>query len=235
MAKVLIIATSVDEYEKVGYRTGLWLGELTHFWDIGEESGIAMDIASPRGGKIPIDPESLMISEIGESIGVESTVLKRYSDREFMNRLQNTKKLSEVKAEDYDAIYLTGGHGVMFDFREHELAHLVARFHELGKIVSAVCHGLAGLLEVRLGDGTYMIAGKNITGFSWQEEGLAKRDQAVPYNLEEELQQRGANYTKAAIPFGAHIVEDGKLITGQNPNSAKGVGEAVMKQLLDKR
>ena len=225
--KILIIVTNVSEFEKVGYRTGLWLGELTHFWDVAEAAGFRMEIASPSGGFVPIDPESLAqaILKVG---GTD----KRYEDRQYMNLLQNTLKVSEVNAADYDAIYFTGGHGVSFDFpRSAELAKLTAEFFESGKIVSAVCHGPAGLLEVKLGSGDYLINGKDLTSFSWDEEVAFERDQAVPFNLEEELKKRGANYSKAWMNSGERVVEDGLLITGQNPASAKAVGAAVVAKL----
>ncbi len=230
--RILIIVTNVGEYEKVGFRTGLWLSELTHFWDVAEEAGYRMDIASPSGGYIPIDPESLMLQEAGHMIGMEGKVHKHYEDRAFMNRLVNTMKVADADPVSYDAIYMTGGHGVCFDFPKSEaLAKVTARFYESGKIVSAVCHGPAGLLEVRRGGGEYLINGKNVTGFSWKEEELAKRAKAVPYSLEDELKKRGAKYSKASIPFKSYVVEDGMFITGQNPASAKGVGEAVVKKL----
>lgn len=230
--RILIIVTNVPEYEKVGYRTGLWLSELTHFWDVAEEAGYTMDIASPSGGSIPLDPESLIISEVAHSIGVKGDISKRYEDRAFMNLLRNTRKISEVDAAGYDAIYMTGGHGVMFDFpKSTALAELTAKFYESGKIVSAVCHGPAGLLEVKLSNGDHLIKGKDITGFSWNEEVIAKRDHAVPFSLEEELQKRGGKYGKALVPFTSHVVEDGRLITGQNPGSAAAVGKAVVAKL----
>ncbi|QVL31258.1 type 1 glutamine amidotransferase domain-containing protein [Telmatocola sphagniphila] len=225
--RILIIVTNVGEYEKVGFRTGLWLGEMTHFWDVAEQAGYRMDIASPLGGFIPIDPESLAhdVLKMGETD-------KRYMDRAFMDQLKNTRKVAEVDAANYDAIYMTGGHGVCFDFNKStDLAKLTAEFYESGKIVSAVCHGPAGLLEVKLSTGDYLIAGKQVTGFSWNEEIKAGREAAVPYNLEEQLQKRGAKYGKAWMAFASHIVEDGRLITGQNPASAEGVGKAVVKQL----
>jgi putative intracellular protease/amidase len=190
-----------------------------------------MDLASPSGGKIPLDPESLIMSEVAHTVGLEGAISKRYEDRAFMNLLNDTMKVSHADVAAYDAIYMTGGHGVMFDFRRPELAELTAKFYESDKIVSAVCHGPAGLLEVKLRNGDYLIAGKNLTGFSWKEEELAKRDHAVPYNLEEELKKRGARYSKAAVPFASHVVSDGLLITGQNPASAKDVGKAVVKAL----
>lgn len=224
--RILIIATNVDEFEKVGFRTGLWLSELTHFWDVAEEAGFQMDIASPSGGKIPLDPESLML----KALGVGDTG-KRYEDRIYMNRLENTLKVSDIDPAAYDAIYLTGGHGVMFDFKNPDLAQLVAAFHESDKIVSAVCHGPTGLLEVKLSNGEYLVNGKKVTGFSWKEEVIAKRDNAVPFNLEAELEKRGAKYSKAFLPFSEHVVEDGLLITGQNPGSAQEVGKAVTSRL----
>ena len=196
-----------------------------------KEAGFEIDIVSPSGGYVPIDPESLMAQETAHMIGIETAVQNRYQDRAFMDQLRDTRKVSEVAASDYDAIYLTGGHGVMFDFTDEGLAKKVAEFFEADKIVSAVCHGPGGLLNVRLSTGEYLLKGRKATGFSWREEELAKRAEAVPFNLEEEMKKRGAEYEKAMLPYTAHVVEDGRLITGQNPKSARGVGEAVVKQL----
>lgn len=227
--RILTVVTNVGEYEKVGYRTGLWLGELTHFLDAVEKAGFRCDIASPKGGYVPIDPESLVLQELGHAVGLGGQVHKRYEDRAFMDRLKDTMKVADADVRKYDAIYLTGGHGVCFDF-PRGLAEVVAKFWEAGKVVSAVCHGPAGLLEVKVGGG-HLVKGKNLTGFSWAEEGLAKREKAVPYDLEEELTKRGAKYGKGTLPFVSHVVEDGNLITGQNPASAAAVGEAVAKKL----
>ncbi len=232
--RILIIVTNVGEFEKVGFRTGLWLSELTHFWDVVEEAGYQMDIASPSGGYVPIDPESLMLQEAGHLAGMNGKVHEHYEDRDFMNRLVDTMRVADADPSTYDAIYLTGGHGVCFDFpRSEALAEVTTRFYESSKVVSAVCHGPAGLLEVRLSGDEYLIKGKDLTGFSWKEEELAKREKAVPYSLEEELTKRGARYGKASIPFTSHVVEDGLLITGQNPASAGAVGEAVVKRLKE--
>lgn len=224
--KILIVVTNAREYEQVGMRTGLWLGELTHFYDYAQDNGFELDIASPTGGYVPIDPESLahdVLAQLGTG--------KRYADREFMNLLADTKTLTDVDVEDYDAIYFTGGHGVMFDFGGPELAALTARFYESGRIVSAVCHGPAALLEVTLGNGDPLVEGKNVTGFSWPEEEAAQRADAVPFSLQDELKKRGANYSLADKPFDTYVVEDGRLITGQNPASARAVAEAVIRRL----
>ncbi len=224
--KILVIVTNAREYEKVGMRTGLWLGELTHFYDYAKDNGFELDIASPAGGYVPIDPESLAHDVLGE-LGTD----RRYRDREFMNLLENTKKAGDVEVEDYDAIYFTGGHGVMFDFRDQDLAALTARFYDSGRIVSAVCHGPAGLLEVTLDNGDPLVKGKNVTGFSWPEEEAAQRADAVPFSLQDELKKRGGNYSIADKPFETHVVTDERLITGQNPGSARAVAEAVVHAL----
>lgn len=225
--RILIIVTNVGEYEKNGFRTGLWLGELTHFWDVAEKAGFELDIASPTGDYVPIDPESLLPGVI-----VMGQASRYYKDRAFMNRLRGTLKVSEVDMNRYDAIYLTGGHGTCFDFpASRDLADLIARFYESGKIVSAVCHGPAGLLNVTLSDGRSLIAGKNLTGYSWTEEVLAMRSGVIPFVLENELKKREAHFTKAKLPMFKYVVEDGRLITGQNPTSAGAVAEAVVRQL----
>lgn len=230
--KVLIVVTNSAEFEKVGYRTGLWLSELTHFWDVLEKAGVAMDIVSPAGGYVPIDPESLLMPELIQLTGLKDAVNQRYADRAFMDQLKNTPSIATIDVTPYDAIYLTGGHGVMFDFKNSPaLASLITQFYESNKIVSAVCHGPCGLLNVQLSNGEFLVKNKKLTGFSWKEEKLAKRDHAAPYNLEEELISRGAHYSKALIPFNQHVVEDGLLITGQNPKSAHAVGQAVLDKL----
>jgi putative intracellular protease/amidase len=229
--RLLIVVTNASEYKKVGYRTGLWLAELTHFWDVADEAGFEMDIVSPKGGYVPIDPESLITTELGATLGVKGSVHEHYEDRAFMDRLTNTRALADVDPSQYDAIYLTGGHGVMFDFNGAALSALTAQFYDGGKVVAAVCHGPCGLLGVKVESGKWLLDGKKATGFSWKEEKLVKRDRAVPFSLEEEMMKRGAQYQAAALPFVAHVVEDGTLITGQNPASTRGVGEAVVRKL----
>ncbi len=233
--RILVVVTNAREYEKTGYRTGLWLGELTHFMDVAEKAGFEIDIASPSGGFVPIDPESLITSGAARAVGFETAMQERYHDRAFMDRLQDTRKVSDAEPADYDAIYLTGGHGVMFDFVDGAVPEKVGAFFDAGKIVSAVCHGPAGLLNARIVGGKHLLAGRKATGFTWKEEELAHRADAVPFNLEERMQARGAAYDKAMLPFVAHVLTDGQLITGQNPASAKGVGEAVVKALQESK
>lgn len=225
--RVLAVATSVGEYKKVGYRTGLWLSELTHFWDVLSEAGYEVDLASPMGGDVPLDPESLT------PVTLAGSTKQRYRNRMFMDQLRDTRNLDDVVADDYDAIYLAGGHGTMFDFAVDErLAELVGEVAEAGRVVSAVCHGPAGLLNAKVG-GRALLDGKNVTGFSWTEEQLARRADAVPFSLEDRLRAAGASYSKAKLPMTPYVVTDGLLVTGQNPVSAKGVGRKVVELLED--
>ncbi|MGO0577090.1 type 1 glutamine amidotransferase domain-containing protein [Ornithinimicrobium panacihumi] len=223
--RVLALVTNVSDYQKVGYRTGLWLGELTHFQDVLEKAGYAVDVASPQGGYVPLDPESL--SAVMLKMGGTD---KRYEDPAYMKTLQHTRAAADVDVADYEAVYLAGGHGTMFDFRDPQVVRLVGAFADAGKVVSAVCHGPAGLLDVTLADGTPLLEGRKVTGFSWREEKVAGRRRAVPFNLEKELGQRG-RYGKAMLPMKSHVVVDGTLVTGQNPMSASGVGDEVVKLL----
>ena len=226
--KVLAVVTSTSEYRKAGYRTGLWLGELTHFWDVLTKAGHQVDVVSIAGGDVPLDPESL-----SHPVLALGGTKKRYEDRAWMDQLDGTRSVRQVSAGDYDAIYLTGGHGTMFDFDDRGLQQLVADFARQGKIVSAVCHGPCGLVEVDV-DGVPLIQGRKVTGFSWAEEKLAGRDKAVPFSLQDRMKERGAKYSKALRPMAEKVVGDGKLVTGQNPMSATGVGEAVVKLLKKK-
>lgn len=227
MARILVVTTSVDEYAAAGYRTGLWLGELTHFWDVAEKAGHQLDVVSIAGGKVPLDPESLSAPML--ALG---GTRKRYRDRAFMDLIADTQPVAQVSADSYDAIYLTGGHGTMFDFPEsRDLGRLIGDFADQGKIVSAVCHGPSGLLEVTRSNGRAFLEGCKVTGFSWTEEKAAGRRDVVPFNLEKLLAKRSRRYSKARLPMGNHVVVDGNLVTGQNPTSAKGVAEAVVKLL----
>ncbi|KXO88970.1 type 1 glutamine amidotransferase domain-containing protein [Tsukamurella pseudospumae] len=224
MSTILVVTTSVPSYEVSGRRTGLWLGELTHFVDVVEAAGHATVIASIDGGFVPIDPESL-----SHEVLAQGGTRARYDDPAFMDRVRNTVSLKDVDVADFDAIYLTGGHGVMFDFPTDErLAVLLREFDGAGKIVSAVCHGTAGLLGATRADGAPLIADRRIAGFSWNEEVLAGLDAIVPFNLEERIAALGATYVQADEAWAPFAVTDGTVVTGQNPASAHPVAEGVV-------
>ena len=225
--RILVVVTSAEEYSAAGYRTGLWLGELTHFYDVVTDAGHEVVIASITGGRVPLDPESLSTLMLKQG-----DTGKRYRDRAFMDLLDDTVSVHDVVGEDFDAIYLTGGHGTMFDFPNNpDLARLIQRLDAQGKVVSAVCHGPAGFLGVRRQDGTPLLQGRQVTGFSWPEEKLAGRADAVPFRLDKRLEQEGASYSKALRPMASKVVVDGRLVTGQNPSSARGVAKEVLRLL----
>jgi len=226
-AKVLILVTNHSDFEKVNAEpTGLWLSELTHFYDVFMEKGIQMEIASPEGGKIPIDSRSL------GRFGLDDQTRKRYEDKQFMALLENTKSLSDINHKDYDVLFFAGGHGAMWDFaNNNEMLNITRDMYESGKIISAVCHGVAALQNVKLSNGDYLIKGKKGTCFTYFDEGIAGVKKLVPYNLEKRLKERGMIHSKAFFPLGKHTVVDGKLITGQNPNSATETAEKTFEVL----
>lgn len=224
--KILIVVTNVDTYASGRLKTGLWFGELTHFYHHARERGFEVVVASPKGGNTPIDPESL------KPLLLDKLSKEYLADEGFLNLLKQTKSLNEVAGERFDCIYLTGGHGTMYDFPDDPVLQEIIRAHyEDNKLVSAVCHGVCGLLNVRLTNGEYLVNNRELSGYSWFEEILARRKKEVPFNLEEQLEKRGANYNKALIPLTSNVREDGNLITGQNPFSSKAIAKKVMRRL----
>ncbi|WP_150459944.1 type 1 glutamine amidotransferase domain-containing protein [Nesterenkonia ebinurensis] len=215
--RVLVVVTNVDHYEtEPSHPTGLWLSELTHAYDIFEKHSFEQTIVSPAGGKSPLEPRSLKFPNYDKSAKAWRNNPAR------MALLDDTTSPEQIDSADYDAIYLTGGHAVMFDFPGSEgLQRITREIFERGGVVGAVCHGYAGLLDTTLSDGSYLVAGRNLTGFSWREEVLARVDKLLPYNVEEQIKERGALYSKALLPFVSNTVVDGRLVTGQNPASAK--------------
>ncbi|MBP5971867.1 type 1 glutamine amidotransferase domain-containing protein [Brasilonema sp. CT11] len=222
--KILVVLTSVEKYPNINRATGLWLGEAVHFVKKVEEAGYEVDYVSPKGGYTPIDPHSLAMAD--------PTDWEWYQKKEFMNRLGTTLKSSEVKPDDYVAIYYTGGHGVIWDFPENEALQSISRkIYENGGFVSSVCHGAVGLLNIKLSDGSLLVKNKEVTGFSNQEEKLAELDKFVPFLTETELIARGAIYKKADEPWACFAVENRRLITGQNPASGGAVADLLIAAL----
>ncbi len=224
--KILMVVTSVAMYDNGKLETGLWLSELTHIYHLAKEQGYEVTIASTKGGNTPVDPESL------KPMVLDKVTKGYWTDSSFRNLLQHTKSLSEVSEQQFDCVYLAGGHGTMYDFPGDTILQAIIRQHyENNKIVAAVCHGVGGLLNVKLSNGQYLIKDKIITGFNWFEESLARRKKEVPFNLEKSLKERGADYKKAFIPMTSKVLVDGNLITGQNPFSSKEIAKVVMQQL----
>lgn len=220
--RIVHVVTNVAHYEDAEHTTGLWLSELTHAWSIFENRGFEQTLVSPKGGRTPLEPRSLKWPNI------DATARTWLADPARMRRLEQTARPEDIDGGAIDAIYFTGGHAVMYDFLENEgLIRLTREIFENGGIVSSVCHGYCGLLNVTLSDGSRLISGRRLTGFSWIEEVLAGVAKKVPYNAEQMTRDLGGLYEKRRLPFVSHVIVDGRLVTGQNPQSAKATANRV--------
>lgn len=224
--KILVVMTNHQDYPTRTDSTGLWLTELTHFIDIVEGAGFKTDFVSPQGGQIPLDERSLGWMYMDDAAN------KYLNDLAFRDRLTNTQAITQVNPQDYAAIYYTGGHGVMWDFKDNQhLQQTAQAIYRQGGVISAVCHGVAGLVNLKDESGMPLIKDKTITGFSNSEEFWAGLKDEVPFFLEDELKKQGANYQTTWLPFLSYAVTDGRIITGQNPSSAKAVAEQLLNLL----
>ncbi|KAJ5220288.1 ThiJ/PfpI family protein [Penicillium chermesinum] len=227
--KVLIVLTSADEFPGVG-KTGWYLPEFAHPWEV-LHSKTELTIASPKGGAAPLDQGSV---EMFKSDPVSQKFLA-----EQKSLWENTVKLSDVNAGDFDAIFYVGGHGPLFDLTDNATSlSLIQAFAAAKKPVSAVCHGPTVFLKATTPDGKPLIAGASVTGFSNVEEEQVGLLSKVPFELETELQRvSDGGYVKAAEPWAEKVVVSktngigGPLITGQNPNSGSGVAKAILEAL----
>lgn len=220
--RILHVVSNVAHYDDPTEPTGLWLSELTHAWYVFEAHGYEQALVSPAGGQSPLEPRALKWPN------VDATAKAWLADEARMKLLAQTARPDEIDAAAFDAIYFTGGHAVMWDFPDSEgLQRITREIFERGGIVSSVCHGYCGLLNTRLSDGTLLVAGRRVTGFAWAEEVLAGVARKVPYNAEQAMRDRGARYEKNLLPFTPKVVVDSRLVTGQNPQSAKVTAKQV--------
>ena len=219
--KILFVVTSHDKKGNTGKPTGYYLGEVSHPWEVLHQAGYEIDFVSPKGGTPPVDGFDLS----------DSTNKAFWENSTYRNKIDHSLSPSEVKATDYTAVFYAGGHGAMWDFADNaELAGIAAAIYEQGGIVGAVCHGPAGLVNVKLSNGAYLVNGKKINAFTNEEEIAVALDQVVPFSLEDKLVERGARYEKSGL-WQPHVTVDQRVVTGQNPQSAKGVGEAMLAEL----
>lgn len=224
--KILVVMTNHSAYPSRSDKTGLWLTELTHFYDVALAAGYDMDFVSPLGGQVPLDERSL------KSIYLDKSARQHLADPAFMQKLKTTLAPNTINPTQYKAIYYTGGHGTMWDFPNNKaLQNISEQIYRQGGIVSAVCHGVGGLLPLQNENGKPLIAGRKVTGFANIEETLSGIKSQVPFSLQNELIERGANYKQVFIPFTSYVVSDDRIITGQNPQSSKEIAEAVVKRL----
>ncbi|MGW3356947.1 type 1 glutamine amidotransferase domain-containing protein [Streptomyces bungoensis] len=214
---VLLALTSHEELGDTGRRTGFYLPEAAHPWRVLTDAGYQVDLMSVQGGRPPMDGQDT-------SDPVQRAFL---DDPRMAAQLADTRSPQDIDPADYDAILYVGGHGTMWDFPGNaRLAGIARDIWEAGGAVAAVCHGPAGLLDITLSDGTHLIEGKNVAGFTNAEEDAVGLGDVVPFHLQTELEKRGAKHT-GADNFETHVVVDGRLVTGQNPASATGVGQAL--------
>ncbi len=219
--KVLFIATSHNKMGDTTAKTGAWLEEISIPYYAFKEAGAEMTIASPKGGLVPLDPKS-------QSVILSTFSTKRFmKDEEAIKFLSNSFLLENMNAADFDVVYITGGHGPMWDLADNEkLNQLLEAFNQSKKPIGAICHGVVSLLALKDSNGELLIKGKKLTGFSNTEEGSAGLTATVPFLLETKLISLGALYSKAENYMG-HVVEDRNIITGQNSASSNGVVQKI--------
>jgi putative intracellular protease/amidase len=223
--KILIALTSHGELGSTGRQTGVYLPELAHPWKVFTDAGYTVDLVSVQGGRPPVDGTDL-------SDPVQKAFL---DDPDMSAKLADTLRPDQVNPADYDAIFYAGGHGTMWDFPEaSRLGEIAREVYEDKGVVAAVCHGPAGLVNITLSDGRYLLDGKEVAGFTNDEEVAVGLADEVPFMLETRLEQRGAKHT-GAPNFQPWVVRDGRLITGQNPASATGVAEQTVTALAETR
>ncbi|MFJ5958814.1 type 1 glutamine amidotransferase domain-containing protein [Paenarthrobacter sp. NPDC092416] len=219
MKKILMVLTSVSELGDTGEKTGYDVAEAAHPWKVFKDSGHFVDFASIQGGQPPRDTV-----DSDDPIQVAFT-----QDEATRAGLYNTARVDVVDPEQYDAVYLVGGHGTMWDFPDSEgLQSLVASVYNAGGLVGAVCHGPAGLLNVELENGFRLIQGKDVAAFTNAEEVAAGKDKIIPFFLADRLEEQGATHVFADV-FQEKVVVDERLVTGQNPASAAGVAKEMEK------
>jgi len=219
--KVLFVLTSHDR--KGDRPSGFFLSEVTHPYRVLTEAGYQIDFVSPKGGQAPVDPDSLD--------------LKDGANTEFWNNpklralTENTRQPAPVNADDYAAIYFAGGHAAMWDLPDDAaIAALTAKIYERGGVVAAVCHGPAGLVNVKLSNGAYLLKDMFVASFTNEEEREVGMERVVPFSLEDRLKERGAHH-EAGPAFHINVCTSGRLVTGQNPESATRVGDALLTML----
>lgn len=215
--KILVVVTTADKITD-DHKTGLWLSEFAEPYIEFVNSGYEVTTASPKGGDIPLDANSL-----------EGGQPEEWS--EAISQLKETKVLDQIDGEEYAAIFLPGGHGTMFDFPDNKkLQELIVHFAESDKVIGAVCHGPAGFAGPVLSNGKPFVEGRKLTGFTNEEEADTGLDQFMPFLLETKLTELGAEFNTTP-KFTDHVEVDGKLVTGQNPQSSVNTAKEFVRVL----
>jgi putative intracellular protease/amidase len=232
--KILMVASSPAISKQTGWPIGFWTAELTHPLRVFQESGYEVELASTEGGKLEMDGYSNPTDASGYS--AHDVISLGYMQQQtFTDMLANTKKITEVDAQNYDAIFLVGGQGPMYTFKgNNDLEKLFAAFYESGKPSAAVCHSTTLLLEAKKSNGELLVFGKTWTGFADSEEEFADASVGMkiqPYRIETEAKKITGTHFKVAAPFSSYAIADGNLITGQQQNSGAAAAKLVVKIL----
>jgi len=223
-----MVLTSHSELGNTGHKTGFWIEEFAAPYYTFKDAGATITIASPKGGQPPIDPKS------AEPASQTDATRRFDKDKELQQLLANTKKLSEISAGDYDAVFYPGGHGPLWDLAtDAESIRLIETFWKNNKPVAAVCHAPSALLNVKDENGEPLVKGKKVTGFTNTEEDAVQLTNVVPFLLEDELKDKGGIYSKKE-DWASYVVQDGLLITGQNPASSEGAAKQLLALLKNK-
>lgn len=223
--KILIVLTSHAELGDTGKKTGFWLEELAAPYYVFKDAGARITLASPKGGKPPLDPKSA-------EADAQTDSTKRFNaDADAMAALASTHCLADMKIADFDGVFYPGGHGPLWDLANDPTSiALIEAAITAGKPVAAVCHAPGVLRDVALADGSPLVKGKTVTGFTNTEEAAVGLTDVVPFLVEDMLKAKGGKYSKT-VDWGVHVVEDGLLITGQNPASSAKAAEVLLKRL----
>ena len=222
---VLMVLTSHDQLGNTGKKTGFWLEEFAAPYYVLKDAGATVTLASPRGGQPPLDPKS-------DAPDSQTDATRRFKkDPAAQAELASTKKLAEVSAAEFDAVFYPGGHGPLWDLaNDKSSVALIEAMQAAGKPVAAVCHAPAVLRDAKGPDGKPLVAGKKVTGFTNTEEEASGLTAVVPFLVEDMLKGKGGQYSKAG-DWQPHVLTDGILITGQNPASSEGAAQALLKLL----
>jgi putative intracellular protease/amidase len=231
--RILMVVSNPATSTTTGWPVGFWAGELTHAYKLFLEKGYDVTIASPKGGKVEVD--SLSDPRDSSGYSKEDLIsLQFLQDKKFSTLLENTKKVSDLEEDDFDAIIVVGGQGPMFTFKtETGLQDTFLRFYNKGKISAALCHGTSLLLYLKNNNNTPIIQGKKMTGFTNEEEDFADRvvgKKVMPFRIEDEARKLGADFKKGNA-FEAFAIRDDNLITGQQQHSGAEVAKLVIKAL----
>jgi len=223
--KILMVLTSHDRLGDTGKKTGFWLEEFAAPYYVFKDAGAEVTLASPKGGQPPLDPKS-------DTPDAQTEATRRFkADPVAQAALANTRTLSSVSGDGFDAVFYPGGHGPLWDLAEDaNSVALIESMMAAGKTVSAVCHAPGVLRRVRTKEGSPLVKGRQVTGFANTEEEAAQLTQVVPFLVEDMLVDSGGRYSKEP-DWQPHVVTDGKLITGQNPASSEPAARAVLTQL----